>query len=99
MKPSACLINIARGELIDEAAVRDALCAGRLRAAALDVFAREPLPPDSPWWATPNVLINPHNSGNSERFWERLLALFSRNLRRFLANEPLENLIPKDRGF
>ncbi|MBV9850351.1 MAG: D-2-hydroxyacid dehydrogenase [Armatimonadetes bacterium] len=94
MKPSAWLINIARGGLVDEAALTEALQAGRIGGACLDVFAREPLPPDSPLWDMPNVHIAPHNSpGWTPGLHERQKALFVDNLRRFVRGEPLEGVV------
>ncbi|HEY0603266.1 MAG TPA: D-2-hydroxyacid dehydrogenase [Herpetosiphonaceae bacterium] len=88
----AVLINIGRGALVDEAALLDALRSGRLGGAGLDVFAQEPLPPDSPLWELPNVLISPHSGGNSQRENARLVDLFCDNLRRWLADQPLRNV-------
>jgi phosphoglycerate dehydrogenase-like enzyme len=90
---SAVLINIGRGALVDETALIGALRAGRLAGAALDVFAEEPLPQDSPLWDLPNVLISPHSGSTSDRENERLTDLFCENLRRFLAGEPLLNVL------
>jgi phosphoglycerate dehydrogenase-like enzyme len=89
----AALINIGRGALIDEAALVDALRSGRLAGAALDVFAEEPLPQDSPLWDMPNVLVSPHSGSTGDRENERLTDLFCENLRRFLGGEPLLNVL------
>src|SRR5581483_1360427 len=83
VRRGAFLINIARGKLIDDAAVVDALRDGRLGGAALDVFTREPLEPESPYWDLPNVIVTPHTSGSMPDYWTPLIALFSENLRRF----------------
>ncbi len=84
MKPTAWLINIARGGLMDELALIAALQAGRIGGACLDVFAQEPLLPDSPLWDMPNVHIAPHNSpGATAPLRERQKMLFLDNLRRF----------------
>jgi len=100
MKTTAWLINIARGGLIDEAALIAALQAGRLGGACLDVFAKEPLPDDSPLWGMPNVHIAPHNSsGWTANLHERQKALFVANLRRFTQGEPLENIVDVARGY
>ena len=99
IKPGALLINIARGKLIDDAAVIDALRDGRLGGAALDVFTREPLEPDSPYWDLPNVIVTPHTSGAMQDYWTPLLALFSDNLRRFERGEPLRNVVDKSAGY
>lgn len=99
MKPTAYLINIGRGGLIDEAALAAALREGRVAGAGLDVFEKEPLPPDSPLWEMENVLITPHNAGSSPRSHERTMELFCENLRRYLAREPLMNLVDKRAGY
>lgn len=99
MKPTAYLVNVARGPLVDDDALIAALRDRRIGGAALDVFEREPLPPDSPYWKLPNVLITPHSAALSERLWERHYALFSDNLRRFLAGEPLLGVVDKHAGY
>ncbi|HEX7118343.1 MAG TPA: D-2-hydroxyacid dehydrogenase [Longimicrobiales bacterium] len=99
MRPHAILVNVARGGLVDEAALADALRAGRLRGAALDVFATEPLPAESPLWRLPNVLITPHVSAYTQRFWERECALLEENLARFLAGRTLLNVVDKRAGY
>lgn len=100
MKPTAWLLNIARGGLIDEPALVAALQEGRLGGACLDVFAREPLPSDSPLWDMPNVHISPHNSpGWTDGLRARQKALFLDNLRRFAQDEPLENVVDIKRGY
>src|SRR5262249_49540922 len=93
LPPGAVLINIGRGALIDESALIAALRSGHLGGAALDVFAEEPLPPDNPLWELPNVLISPHSGSTSDRENARLTELFCENLRRFLAGEPLLNIL------
>ena len=99
VKPGALLINIGRGRLIDDDAVIEALRAGRLGGAALDVFTREPLDPASPYWDLPNVIVTPHVSGAMEDYWTPLVALFAENLRRFQDGEPLLNVVDKDAGY
>jgi phosphoglycerate dehydrogenase-like enzyme len=99
MKPTAYLINVARGPLIDDAALVAVLQAGKLGGAALDVFDQEPLSPDSPYWTLPNVLITPHSAALTDRLWERHYALLTRNLQHFLAGAPLEGLIDKHAGY
>jgi phosphoglycerate dehydrogenase-like enzyme len=91
MRATAGIANVARGELIDEAALAEALAAGRLRCAYLDVFTVEPLPSDSPLWRLPNVLISPHNAGASTGTYGRGVEIFLRNLEGYLAARPLEN--------
>ena len=93
----AFLINIGRGALVDEAAMIEALKGGRLGGAALDVFATEPLPPDSPLWTMPNVLVSPHSASTSDRENGRLTDLFCENLRSFLAGRPLRNVLDVER--
>jgi len=93
MPRGAILINIARGALVEEGALADALRSGHLAGAGLDVFAREPLQPDSPFWDMPNVLVSPHSASTSDRENRRLTDLFCENLRRFLAGEPLFNVL------
>ncbi len=88
----AVVINIGRGALVDESALLEALRSGHLGGAALDVFAEEPLPPESPLWDLPNVLVSPHSASTSDRENERLTALFADNLRRFLGGRPLRNV-------
>ena len=89
MRSGAILIDVGRGGVVDEAALAAALEEGRLAGAALDVFAVEPLPPDSPLWRLPNVLISPHTTALSVRENERIIALFTENLRRYLAGNEL----------
>jgi D-2-hydroxyacid dehydrogenase (NADP+) len=91
MKPSAGLANIARGEIVDETALIDALGKQRLKHAYLDVFHTEPLPPASPLWALPNVLISPHNAGASTGTYARGVEIFLRNLACYLNEKPLVN--------
>ncbi|MBI3896439.1 MAG: D-2-hydroxyacid dehydrogenase [Acidobacteria bacterium] len=99
LKPTACLINISRGSLVDTEALVKTLASGSIAGAALDVTAPEPLPPDHPLWALPNALITPHLGGASDRYWPRQLELLEENLRRYLAGEPLLNLVDKKRGY
>jgi phosphoglycerate dehydrogenase-like enzyme len=99
MKPTAWIVNIARGAIVDEPAMIEALQQKRLGGAALDVFVTEPLPPESPLWALENVIITPHASGDSPRVGERTLALFAENLRRYKAGEPLLNQVDLEAGY
>ena len=89
MRAGAVLVNVGRGGVVDEPALVAALQNGRLGGAALDVFATEPLPPQSPLWDLPNVLISPHTAGLSRRENERITALFTQNLRRYLRGDEL----------
>jgi phosphoglycerate dehydrogenase-like enzyme len=85
------VVNVARGGLLDEAALIAALQSGHLAGAALDVFEREPLPPESPLWSMPNVIVTPHAAAHTEATDDRAVDLFAANLRRFLDGEPLVN--------
>ncbi len=96
MKPSAFLINIARGDICDEDALIDALREKRIAGAALDVFHREPLPADSPLWDLPNVIMSPHVTGWHAEYVEHAAMVFEENLRRYLAGEPLINEVHKE---
>lgn len=97
MKPGAILINIARGSIVDEEALIAVLRDGHLGGAALDVFAREPLPADSPLWDLPNVIVSPHSASTVPGENARLTELFCENLRRYLDGRPLLNLFERDR--
>jgi phosphoglycerate dehydrogenase-like enzyme len=99
IKRGALLVNIARGKLVDDAAVIEALRDGRLGGAALDVFSEEPLDPASPYWDLPNVIVTPHTSGAMQDYWTPLVALFSDNLRRFERGESLRNVVDKVAGY
>jgi phosphoglycerate dehydrogenase-like enzyme len=99
MKPEACLINVGRGAQVDEAALITALSTRRIAGAALDVFEREPLPPESPLWNVDNLLITPHTAGLTEKLWHRHYDLFSDNLRRYLAQQPLQFVVDKQKGY
>jgi phosphoglycerate dehydrogenase-like enzyme len=92
----AWLINVSRGALVDEPALLEALREGRLAGAVLDVFGEEPLPADSPWWDAPNVIVTPHASGHTLRFFDELVV---ENVRRYLAGEPLLNPVDPERGY
>lgn len=97
MKPGAVLINVARGAVVEETALIDALRRGHLGGAALDVLAVEPPPPDHPLWAMPNVLISPHSASTVAAENERLTELFCENLRRYLEGAPLLNVFDRTR--
>lgn len=99
MKPTAYLINVGRGPQVDEAALAEALRAHRIAGAALDVFTREPLPADSPLWSLENLLITPHTAGLTDKLWYRHYDLFSDNLRRYLAGQPLHFVVDKHKGY
>lgn len=93
MKKGSILVNIARGEMVDEEAVLEALKSGHLAGAALDVTREEPLPPESPLWTAPNLILTPHASGNSSRSHDRATEAFLENLERFQTGQPLRNLM------
>ena len=99
MKPTAFLVNVARGEVCNEAALVRALEEKQIAGAALDVFHQEPLPPDHSLWHLPNVFISPHTAGLSSLYDERAAMLFEENLRRYLVGEPLYNTVDKARGY
>ncbi len=103
IKPSALLVNVGRGSLIDENAIAKALKAGRLFGAVLDVFGKEPLPESSPLWSLPNVFITPHISGKSfghSPLIERKIAgICAENINRFIEGKPLVNIIKKEIGY
>ena len=93
MQKGAYFINIARGAIVDEPALIETLQSGHLSGAALDVFAEEPLPSDSPLWNMPNVIVSPHSASTSDRENMRLTEIFCDNLQRFLKDEPLRNVL------
>jgi phosphoglycerate dehydrogenase-like enzyme len=99
MKRGAFLINVARGKLIDDAALVAALKDGHLGGAALDVFTTEPLERESPYWDMPHVIVTPHTAGAMQDYWTPLVALFSENLRRFESGAPLLNVVDKALGY
>ena len=99
MKPSAYLINVARGTLIDEPALISALERNVIAGAALDVTVKEPLPPESPLWKMNNVFITPHVSGATENTWEREEELMAENLKRWFAGSELLNRVDLSRGY
>ena len=98
MKPGAGFVNIARGGLVDEAALVAAL-KSRLSGAVLDVFEQEPLPPESPLWSLPNVIITPHVSGISPKLMDAVVELFVRSVQRYQAGEPLYNIVDTSKGY
>ncbi|HZS79740.1 MAG TPA: D-2-hydroxyacid dehydrogenase [Ktedonobacteraceae bacterium] len=99
MKPTAYLVNVARGRVIDEQALIRALREGWISGAGLDVTEEEPLPASSPLYTMPNVILTPHISGTSVHYDERLAALFADNLRRYRDGEPLRNRYDPERGY
>jgi len=99
LPPHARLINVGRGALVVEDDVVAALAAGRLAGAALDVFGTEPLPPDSPLWTLPGMIVSPHMSGDAVGWRESLVGLFTDNLARYRAGQPLRNVVDKTHGY
>lgn len=99
MKPSALLVNVARGSLLDERAVARSLTEGRLSGAVLDVFDPEPLTSDSPLWDLPNVLISAHNTVANDVYDQNLVTFFCEQLQRYLQGAPLLNLVDPVRGY
>jgi phosphoglycerate dehydrogenase-like enzyme len=93
MRPGATLVNVARGSLVDEAALLEALHSGHLGAAVLDVFDAEPLPENSPLWDAPNLYASAHSSVSVDRYVDDVFDLFEENLRRYVAGEPLRNVV------
>ena len=92
----AIVVNIARGDVVDEAALAEALAAGRLRGAALDVFTTEPPPDSSPFWDLPNVLVSPHSASTVADENDRIVEIFCENLHAYLAGRPLRNVLDPD---
>ena len=99
MKPTARLINVARGAVLDESALVEALRSGKIAGAALDVTAIEPLPGDSPLWSMPEVIISPHMSGDYVGYQEVVVSAFIDNFQRFRVGQPLLNVVDKASGF
>ena len=99
IRPSARLVNLARGGIVDEDALAEALHAGRLAGAAIDVFAEEPLPPLSPLWSAPNAILTPHVSGLGPGYMDRLTEIFVENLERIESERPLHNEVDRARGY
>jgi phosphoglycerate dehydrogenase-like enzyme len=99
MKPSTYLVNISRGGVVDEGVLIKALHEGWIAGVGLDVFEEEPLPSDSPLYDLENVILSPHVAGFTLRYDERASDLFAENLHRYLAGEPLLNLVDKAKGY
>ena len=95
LKPTAILVNVARGDVVDEPALVEALRAGRLRGAALDVFEQEPLPAESPLWDLPNVFVSPHSASTVAAENARIVELFCDNLHAYLDGGPMRNVLDK----
>lgn len=99
MKPTAYLVDLSRGGVVDHGALVEALKENRIAGAALDVFPVEPIPETSPLWELPKVMLSPHVAGTSGHYLERAAELFAENLRRYVANEPLLNLFDPQLGY
>jgi len=99
MKPSAYFVNVGRGATVDEAALARALAEKRIAGAAIDVFAEEPPPIGHPFYQLDNVLVSPHVSGFLPSYDDRCVELFAENLRRYLADAPLLNLVDRAKGY
>jgi phosphoglycerate dehydrogenase-like enzyme len=99
MKPTAILVNIARGGIVDEVALADALRGEKLAGAGLDVTEIEPLPPDSPLWDVPNLVISPHCAGVSSHRMRKLIEFFCENLRRYQRGQALLNVVDQRKGY
>ncbi len=99
MKPSAYLVNLARGGIVDEAALRAALVGARLAGAAFDVFAEEPLPASSPLWDAPNLWITPHVAGGFPELLDVSIGLFAENVARLERGEPVRSAVDRARGY
>src|SRR6185369_6637860 len=99
MAPQAWLVNVGRGTAVDEPALAKALQEKWIAGAALDVTAKEPLPPESPLWALENLIIAPHVAGGGPHFFQKAGKLIQDNAARFLANKPLLNVIDRQRGY
>lgn len=99
MKPSAFLVNVTRGGIVDEDALVEALKNEEIAGAALDVCETEPLPENSPLWDAPNLLLTPHRAGASQHRQRRLFEFFVQNVERYLKGEPVLNVVDKKRGY
>ncbi len=99
MRPTAVLFNVGRGPVVAESALIDALTAGRIRGAALDVFEVEPLPSEHPFSQLENVLLSPHTADHVAGWLEQAVEVFLANFTRFAAGEPLANVVDKHAGY
>ncbi|MBM3956766.1 MAG: D-2-hydroxyacid dehydrogenase, partial [Gemmatimonadetes bacterium] len=99
MKPTARVIIISRGGIVEEGALIKALQDGTIAGAGIDAFVTEPLPEDSPFWDMDNVLLSPHASGITPEMWEGRRQILRENLRRYLSNEPLLYVCDKKAGY
>ncbi len=99
LKPSAFLVDVSRGGIVESQALLAALQDKKIAGAALDVFAEEPLPPNSPFWKLPNVILTPHISGISPKYNQRAIELFAGNLKRYITGTPLYNKFEPELGY
>jgi len=99
MRASAYLVNVGRGEIVDDAALIEALRTNAIAGAGLDVFVEEPLPAEHPYWTLDNVILTPHVSGYLPDFFARALDIFLDNLGRFCDGRPLRNVVDKRLGY
>jgi phosphoglycerate dehydrogenase-like enzyme len=99
MRKTTVLINIARGDVVDEGALIRALQTKQIGGAALDVFEKEPLPADNPLWKLDNVIISPHIAGNTDHYNESAAEVFAQNLERYLTDQELLNRVDRARGY
>lgn len=99
LKPTAFVVDVSRGGIVNHSALLSALKERKIAGAALDVYPEEPLPPESPLWKLPNVILTPHISGNTTYYQQRAVELFAENLRRYLNGMSLYNLIDLGRGY
>jgi phosphoglycerate dehydrogenase-like enzyme len=99
MKRSGVIMNVGRGPVIDEAAMVSALAEGRIKGAALDVFDKEPLPAEHPFWRMDNVLLSPHTADHVEGWMDDAMRFFIENFGRFYRGEPLQNIVDKKAGY
>ena len=99
LKRGAILINVGRARILDHVALNEALRSGHLGGASLDVFHREPLPPDDPLWSAPNLIVTPHTSGFRRGHWDDVIDLFCENLRRFQRGEPVLFRVEPELGY
>ena len=99
MKRESLLVNVARGRLVDEAALITALDARRIAGAGLDAFVQEPLPPEHRLWRMPNVIMSPHSAAFGRDYWRPAVDLFLENFRRYVRSEPLLNVVDKEHGY
>jgi phosphoglycerate dehydrogenase-like enzyme len=99
MKSTACLINVARGAMVVETDLIEALQNKTIAGAALDVFEKEPLPPESPLWKMENVIITPHIAGARPDYLQAVAKLFCKNLNHYLLGEPLFNIVDREKCY